>query len=128
MCECEGRQIFILIRELRQFRDRIDQLSPDDAERFAHKDNVRIITDIAGCGTEMNNSLCFRALETVCIHVAHNIVTHLFLTGFRVLVIDIVRMRFEFFDLLICDIKSELLLCLCQRDPKFSPGPEFPVR
>ena len=128
MCERECRKILVLIREAGKLGDCVDQFSSDDRERIPHKNNVRIVADVAGCGSEVNNSSGFRALQTVRVHVRHDIVADLFFTRFGVRVIDVLSMCLELRDLLVGDIESEFLLRLGESDPQLSPGAELAVR
>ena len=105
-----------------------EELPPDDVQRVAHQDDVGVVPDVAGCGAEMDDSLRLRALQPVGVNMGHHIVTHFLLPAFRVLIVDVVRVAFQFRDLLIGDRKPQFLLRLGQRDPEFSPGPELSVR
>ena len=128
MCERECRKILILVREAGKLRDRVDKFSPDDRERIPHKNNVRIIADVAGCGSKVNNSSGFGALQTVGVYMGHDIVADLFFARFGIRVIDVLRMSLELRDLLVGDIKSEFLFRLGESDPQLSPGAELAVR
>ena len=73
----------------------------------------------------MDDALRLRALETIGIHVAHDIVPHDALPRLGILVIDLILMRLELRDLLVGNIQPELLLCLRKRNPQPSPGAEL---
>ena len=128
MRERQRRKILVAVREACQLGNHVDQLPPDDVQRVAHQDDVGVVPDVAGCGAEMDDSLRLRALQPVGVNMGHHIVTHFLLPAFRVLIVDVVRVAFQFRDLLIGDRKPQLLLRLGQRDPEFSPGPELSVR
>ncbi len=81
----------------------------------------------------MNDARSFRTLLSIGIHMAHHIVPHFLLPGLCHLVIDVLCMSLQFFDLLIGDDGSavlgqpQFLLCLCQGDPQLPPGTEFHI-
>ena len=58
----------------------------------------------------------------------HNVVADDLLSLLCHVIIDIIGMRFQLFDLLIRNIQSQFLLCLRQSDPQPSPCPELLVR
>ena len=82
----------------------------------------------------MNDSGCLGALLSVCIYMAHNIMTYQLLTLFCHIIIDVLCVCLQFLDLLICDAgfavlgQSQLFLRLCQCDPQLSPCAEFHIR
>ena len=81
----------------------------------------------------MDDSCCLRTLLSICIYMAHNIMTNLFLTFFCHIIIDVIDMSLEFIDLFLCDDrlailgKSQLHFCLSQCDPELSPCSEFHI-
>ena len=76
----------------------------------------------------MDDTFCFGALYAVCIHMGHNVMTHLALSLLRNVIIDIVRMFLQFVDLLLSDVQTQFFLRLRQSDPQLSPGAELLVR
>ena len=82
----------------------------------------------------MNDSGCLGALLSVCIYMAHNIMTYQLLTLFCHIIIDVLCVCLQFLDLLICDDgfpvlgQSQLFLRLCQCNPQLSPCTEFHIR
>ena len=79
------------------------QLSFDDLKRFAHQNQIRVVADITACRTQMDDTCCLRTLFAICIHMTHNVMTHELLTLSCHIVVDILYMAFQFFDLLVCD-------------------------
>ena len=69
----------------------------------------------------MDDSFCFRTLNTICINMRHNIMTYNLLTFLCHLKVNIIRMTLNLFNLLIRDVECKLLLSICQCDPKSSP-------
>ena len=128
MSKRQRRLRFIFIREPGKFSDYIDQFLSHQLQRFRHHDNIRIITHIAGGCSEMDDTFCFGALYAVCIHMGHNVMTHLALSLLRNVIIDIVRMFLQFVDLLLSDVQTQFFLRLRQSDPQLSPGAELHVR
>ena len=76
----------------------------------------------------MNDSLCLGTLHAVSVYMGHYIVADQLLPLLRHLEIDIVLMSFQLLDLLIGNIQPQFLLCLCQGNPKPSPGTELLLR
>ena len=76
----------------------------------------------------MDDSLCFRTLHTICIHVGHNIVADYLFPFFCHIKINIICMFFQFCNLLIGNMKSKLFLSLRKGDPQLSPRTELFVR
>ena len=128
------RKIFILHRKLRKFVDNIDQFLLNQFQSFCHNDNVCVISDITGGRTKVNDSGSFRTLLSIRIHMAHYIVAHFLFTGFCHIIIDIIDVRFQFFNLLICDtwisvgiFQSQFFFRFCQGNPQFSPCGKFHI-
>ena len=87
--------------------------------------DVGVVPDVAAGGSEVDDTLGLRALQTIGVDVAHDIVTHDLLPRLRVRIIHIVRMGLQLIDLLLGDIEPQLLLGLREGDPELSPGAEF---
>ena len=69
----------------------------------------------------MDYRLCLRAKFSVRMQMSHNIVAKfLFVYGFK-FIVDIVRMRLHFSDLLVRYRKSEFLFAFGKSAPEFSP-------
>ena len=128
MCERQSRLFFIFISESRKFSNDIDQFLAYKLQRFCHYNNICIITYITGGCSQMDDPFCFRTLYTVCVYMRHNIVTYLTFTFFGNVIVDILCMCLQFIDLLLCNVKAKLFICLCKCDPEFSPCTEFHIR
>ncbi len=76
----------------------------------------------------MDDPLRLRALYAVGIDVGHDVMAHFLLPRLRHLVIDVLRMGFQFVDLFLRNRKSQLFLGLRQSDPQPSPRTEFFIR
>ena len=121
MCESQCRHISVLHSKIFQFCNNIDQFLSDNVKRFTHNDHICIVANITGCRTQMDNPLCLRALLSVSINMRHDIMTNLFLTLLGYIIINIILSSFQLRNLLICNVKTEFLLCFSQSDPKSSP-------
>ena len=121
------RHILILHREPTELIDDVHELLMHELETLPHDDDIGVVADIAGGRTEVDDALRIRALYTVSVHMAHNIVTHFLLTCLRNLVVDLILMCLQLIDLLLCDVETQLMLRLCQCDPELSPGTELVV-
>ena len=75
----------------------------------------------------MNDARRLRALQAVGINVAHHIVTALPLPALRILIIDVVLVRFQLGNLFVRDVQALLLFSLRQGDPQLAPSAEFIV-
>ena len=75
----------------------------------------------------MNDAFGIRALLTVGIDMGHDVMADFLLTGFGHIIIDVIFGSLQFFDLLVCDGKAQLLFCLSQGDPQAAPGTELIV-
>ena len=133
VCECKGRLCLIFFRKISQLGNDIDQLLLHKLQSLCHHDNIGIVSHITACRTEMNDACCLGALLSVGVHMAHDIVTHFLFSCPGHLIIDILGVCLQFFNLFIRDDgltvsgKSQFLLRLCQRDPQLSPGAEFHI-
>ena len=128
MCKSQSGKTLVFVSELGQLRQNIDQFAANKPERFSHDDDIRVVSDIAACRAEVDDPLRLGALQSVCVDMAHYIMADHFLSGFGFFIVNIIRMGFEFGDLLVGDGQSQFLLRLSQRDPQFPPGPEFHIR
>ena len=126
--KAQRRKTLVGVRELGKLCQNIDQFPAYQAERFAHDDHIGIISHVAACRAEMDDTLSLGALQSVRIDMAHDIMADYLLTRLCFRIVNILSVFLQLRDLLICDRKSQLLLRLCQRDPQFSPCPEFHVR
>ena len=115
--ESQCGHCLIFIREGSKLCQNVDQLFADQLKCLTHDDDIRIIADIAACRAQMDDALCLRALQTIGIDMAHDIMTDHFFTRAGFFIINILRMRFQFRDLFVGDRDPEFLLDLRQCDP-----------
>ena len=128
MGERQRGKVFVLVRKGRKLRKNIHQLLFYKLQGLCHNDDIRVIPYIAGGGAQMDDPLCLRALHAVSVHMAHNIVTHLFFPCFGDIIIDILRMGLQFFDLFLRNGQAQFFFCFRQGYPQFSPCTEFHIR
>ena len=134
MGKCQCREFFIFIRKFCKLIDHIDQLLLNKLQRLCHDNDIGIVTDIAGCCAKMDDTCCLRALLSVCVYMAHYIMSDLFFAFLCHIVIDVIQMLLQLIDLLLCDDRfailgqSQLHLCLCKFNPESSPCSEFLIR
>ena len=128
MGEGQGRLVFIPSGKCRQLSHHVQQLFPYQAEGFRHDDHIRIIPHIAGGSAQMDDTLSFRTLDAVGIHMGHHVMAHLALPLPGHIIVDLLSVGLELLDLLVRDRKPQLFLCLRQCDPQLPPGLEFLVR
>ncbi len=124
----QGRQILILLCELCKLRNHIHQLSSYNLQRLRHHDDIRIIPYVAGSRPQMDDSLRLRALPAIGIHMGHDVMADDFLPLPGHIIINILRMAFQFLDLLLRNRKPQFLFRLRKRNPQFPPRPELLVR
>ena len=127
MGKCQCRLILIFICEFGKLCDHIDQFLLNQLQSFCHYDDICIISYITGGCTQMNDSLCFRALYSICIHMGHNVVTYLTFSLPGHIIVDIILVSLEFINLLLGDIEAKFFFCFCQSDPQSSPCTEFHI-
>ena len=54
----------------------------------------------------MDDALCLRALGAICVHMAHHIMAHFFLTGLCHIIVDFICMGLQLINLLLGNIKA----------------------
>ena len=74
------------------------------AQALRHRDDIRIVTDVAGGRAQVNDRLCLGALHAVGVNVRHHVVPHLLFALLSDLVVDIVPVRLQLGDLLVCNL------------------------
>ena len=128
MSKCQSRQILILISKLSKLSNYINQLLLNQLQCLTHNDNIGIITNIAGSGTQMDDTSSLWTQLAICINMAHNIMTHQLLTSLSYIIINLINMSLHLINLFLADNrlsilrKAKLHLCLCQSNPELSPG------
>ncbi len=121
MGKAKAGHILIFISKFSNRSNCIYKLLFNKKQRFTHCNNIRVITDIAACCTKMNNSLCVRALLTISMNMAHNIVAEFFFIFLCNLIVNIISMSLKLFYLFLCNIKSKLIFSFSKGNPKPSP-------
>ncbi len=104
MSKSKARHILIFIGKLRNRSNCINKLFLYKEKCFLHCDNICIITNIAACCTKMNDSLCIRALLTICMNMTHNIVAEFLFIFLCHLIVNIICMCFKLFYLFLCNV------------------------
>ena len=94
MGKCQCRQIFVFFCKFCQLCDHIHQFFLYQFQSFGHNNNIGVVTYITGSCTQMDDSLCLRALYTICIYMRHNIMTYLAFSLFCHIIVNIVFVRF----------------------------------
>ena len=106
MGKTQCRHCLVFICKVCKFIDNYNKSLADEIQALAHDDDIGIVTDITGSCTEVNDSLCTRALNTICMDMAHNVMSSDLFFFCCNIVIDVVCMSFEFVDLFLCDVKA----------------------
>ena len=133
MCKCKCRLGFIFICKSRQFIKHVDQLFFHQQKSLFHHNNIRIISHITAGSSKMDDACCLRALLSISIYMAHNIMTHLFFPCLCHFIINVLCMCLKLVNLFFCDHrlsilrKAKLHFCFGQSNPKLSPGPKLHV-
>ena len=65
----------------------------------------------------MDDTLCLGTLYTVCINMAHNIMTDFLFPCLCHIVVDVVRMCFQLVNLFLCNGETQFLFRFCQGNP-----------
>ena len=104
MRKAQSRSCLVFVCKISKFLNYNDKSLADEFETFAHEDDISVVTYIVGCGAKVDDALRFRTLNTLCIDMAHNIVSSLLLLLRSNFIVDIVSVSFEFIDLGLSDI------------------------
>ena len=122
------RQALILIRELRKLINHVHKLLAHKRKGVAHHDDVGVVADIAARSTQMDDAGRLRALQSVGVDVAHDIVAHQLLALLRHGVVDVIDVTLHLINHLLRDDglsvlgKAQFHLGFRQRNPKLSPS------
>ena len=84
-------------------------------------DYIRIVGNIARCGTQMDYGFCIGANQTIGINVSHYIVANLFFFCTYGVIIDVVSVCAELFDLFGSDVEAAFHFGFRKGDPKAAP-------
>ena len=125
MSKSKCRLIFVFVCKICQFCNHIHQFFLHQLQSLCHNDDIGIVSYIAGSCAKVDDSFRLRTLHTIRVYMGHHIVTYFFLTRFCHIVINIICMRFQLINLLLCNIQTQFLLCLSQSNPQSSPCSEF---
>ena len=128
MCVRETGHILVLVREIREIRDNVHELSVNYFKRVTHYDDVGVVADVARGRTEVNDPLCLRADETVSVNVGHYVMSHFLFAGFGSRKIYVVDIGFELRDLLLGYAEPELHLRAGERSPQSAECRELLLR
>lgn len=74
VCESKSGEVFVFLGEGFEIGEDIDSFCEYDFEAFAEEDEVGVVPDVAGCGTEVDNRQCFRCDFAVGVDVGHDVV------------------------------------------------------
>ena len=125
MGEAEGSHGLVLVSELGEGVDASNQLLADDLHRLLDLDEVGVVADVAGGGTEMDDGHGLGDLLAPGVDVSHDIVAQELLLLGSALVVDVVDVGLHLLDLLVGDIETKLLLGSSESDPELSPCREL---
>ena len=106
MGKCQRRLRFVLIGKYGHLIEYVDQFPAHQLQRFRHNNDIRVVSHIAGGGAEMDNTFRLRTLDTICVDMGHNIVTHQLLSLFCHFKINLVLVLLQFVNLFLCDRKA----------------------
>ncbi len=93
----------VLVCKIRQHPDHVHQLLLHQTQGLGHDDNVRIIPHVAGGGSQMDDPRRLGALLPIGVHMAHDVMANLLLSGFGHLIIDVLRVGLKLLNLLLRD-------------------------
>ena len=123
----------VFVRKLRKLVDHVHKLSAHKLQSVAHHDDIGVVAYVAARSSEVNDTCRLRALKSVGIDMAHNVMAHQLLALLRNGVVNVIDMCLHLVDHFLCDDglsvlrKSEFHLCLREGDPKLSPCGKFLV-
>ena len=127
MCKRECRKRLVFVREFGKVADNGDQLVADKLQTLGHDDDIGVVADVARGSSEVDNTLCVRALHAVSVDVGHYVVADELLSLLRDFIVDVVGVSLELVDLSLCYGQTQLHFRLGKRNPESAPGAEFLV-
>ena len=113
---------FIFLRKGGQIFHHVEKLAAEITQTVAVKDEVGVVGDIAGGGTQMDDALGGGGRQTISVDVGHHVVADLFFPPAHGLVVDVGDVGLQLIHLLLRDGKAQLMLGAGQRDPQTPPG------
>src|SRR3989442_5336828 len=131
--ETDRGEIPPLIREPGQCLDDPDQAIAQQAQRFAHEDQVGVIGDKAARRTQMDDVLGRGTSFAISTDVRHDIMTELLFESLGAREVDVIDMGTQFCQLSLgnawCDAvvlgKAQLVLSFSEGHPEPAPAAEF---
>ena len=123
----QAGQILVLPGKSGKVPQHLDDLPGHQGHGVPEDEDIGVVPHIAGGGAQVDNGLGVGTLLAIGVDVAHHVVAHQLLPGFRHVVVDVVGMGLQLVDLLLGDRKAQLPLRLGQGDPELPPGAEFMV-
>ena len=128
MCEGKGRQRFVVIGKFCKLAHQLHKLCLYKLQSLCHYYDIGVVADVARGRSEMDYSLCGRAVCAELMDMSHDIVPYLFFFLFGILIVDIIDICTHFSQLLIGYMESQLLFRFCQRDPQPAPRCKLFIR
>src|SRR5664280_1402590 len=101
MSKSQSRHGFVFISKIRQSGYYMNQPLADKDKCITHYNKIRIVTDIARCSAEMNNTPGFRTLLAICMYMGHNIMTDNTLFPAGNIIVDVILMCLKLINLFI---------------------------
>ena len=108
-------------------REHVQQHLARQQQRFAHKDDIRVVAHITARRAEVDDRHRLRTAFTVGVHMRHDVMADNVLMRGSGLVVDIRNMRLHLVDLFVGDGEPEFLFAFRKGDPELAPGREFAV-
>ncbi len=118
----------VLFRKRRGGSSRVYEQLLYARKGVAHLNYIGIVSNVAGCSTEMDYRFCLRTNVAVGVNVSHYIMSEAVLVSVCRFVVDIVYVLLHFGDLFFGDIESEFHFGFRESYPELSPCGEFYVR
>ena len=100
----------------------VDQTGADQLQTGAHLDKISVIAHEGTGGTQVDNAARPRALRPISVYVRHDVVPQNFLLRLGDIVIDVLYVRPQLFDLRLAYVQPHLRFGLGERDPQAAPG------
>jgi hypothetical protein len=91
----ESRKVLVLVGKLGETLDHNGKLGKDDVAGVAEENEVGIVGDVAGGGSEVNDGGGGRGVETENVDVSHNVVATLLLLDSSLLHLSLVKVLFR---------------------------------
>ena len=127
MCKCKCWLSLVFLSKISKLCNNIYKLLSDEKKCITHDDYICIVAYVAACSSKVDNTCSLRTLLSVCIYMAHYIMSYFLLTSLSNIIIDILNMLLHLINHILSNNwlailrKTKFHLCLSKCNPKSTP-------